>query len=135
MDAHALQVRWQKARHYFSSLFRELESHQKAIGDEAYADWCIQELGISVGVLKKTTALLKEVDARIARESLQKAHAAELRKKAQARLAKQAEKERLEAEKAEKARKARKAKSNRKYRQKKKKEEAARCILASAIVQ
>lgn len=100
-----LRVLWGKGRHMYSSFFAEVSEVRKEVGDDHLADWCFDELQISLSIIYNVSDILKKADADRVKMELAPAHNVEQARKREAALAARAarikyaqEKARVEAE-------------------------------------
>jgi hypothetical protein len=88
--AEKLRVLWKKARNMYASFFTELDAVRHEIGDDKLADWCFEELHMSLSIISSTASLLRKVDADRVRSDLADAQAglkeAQVREKRQKRI-------------------------------------------------
>jgi hypothetical protein len=88
--AEKLRVLWKKARNMYASFFTELDAVRHEIGDDKLADWCFEELHMSLSIISSTASLLRKVDADRVRTDLADAQAglkeAQVREKRQKRI-------------------------------------------------
>jgi hypothetical protein len=120
IDAGRLRVKWDKGRNYFLSFFSELTEVQKSMDREAFAQWCIQELHLSLGIIWNASNVLKAIDTKITKEAFASSRKADQERKLLEKIAKSREKIRLIAEKKVTEKKKRKQLADRRYRERKK---------------
>jgi hypothetical protein len=75
--ANVMRVHWKRGRDHFSSFYSMLEEVRREIGDENLATWCFNELRIGLTIVNRVSDVLRENDARIARDNLAAARRAE----------------------------------------------------------
>jgi hypothetical protein len=75
--AARLRVLWNRGRNIYSSFYTELDEARREIGDARFADWCFNELRISLSILNETVRVLKSADAGVVKAELARARDAE----------------------------------------------------------
>jgi hypothetical protein len=69
-QAFRLKALWKSGRAKYASFFAVLGEVRQEIGDKALPSWCFHKIDIGLDVITKTTQLLRQVDAKIARDAL-----------------------------------------------------------------
>jgi hypothetical protein len=69
-QANRLRALWKSGRDKYSSFYVVLDEVQREVGDKALADWCLDNLRISLSVIVKTRKVLRETDAEIVKRDL-----------------------------------------------------------------
>jgi biopolymer transport protein ExbB/TolQ len=126
-NAHRLKVKWDKGRNYFQTFYFELEQVRKGMDAASFAEWCLKELGLGVGIIVNAANTLKAIDAALVKAALatarteeQKQRRLEQSARILEKIQRAGEKEQLIKEREKARRKAKRRKTDQKYRKKKK---------------
>jgi hypothetical protein len=77
-DPHRARVLWDKGQNFFSSFFVEIGNVRKEIPDDnKFVIWCFDELKLPLGAITRAADVLRDVDAKIVKQQLAAARAAE----------------------------------------------------------
>jgi hypothetical protein len=83
--ANRLRTMWNRSRNLYSAFYAELDAARREIGDDKFADWCFNDLRISLSILNDTARVLRSADAGVVKAGLAQARQEEARVKQAAR--------------------------------------------------